>query len=264
MKIDGKNVDMLQWLKDTGGNNAIKRFSAQQTAAQASQQNTTAPKKLTNEAAAALKTQMQFSKAGIVSGMTTDNTLASYLGQLKALQTATAPTAGVTAAATQAANANGNATTVTGANNTVNLNEGAGLVKNYTVTVNGAGNSITGYNGGQQNNAVTVSGNANRMLAGENVRNSTVTVKGGENTVNLASNASNNTVAITGENVKVSIGTEGLSSGSNQNWNISVAASNVEVSVFNGKATVTMADELKDKYKVVVDNTAKSVTITAI
>jgi hypothetical protein len=263
MKVDGKNVDMLQWLKDTGGANAIKRFSTQQVQNQASQQ-TTPARKLSTEDAAALKIQMQYAKAGVVPGVTQDTTLSSYLTQLKALQTSTTLAAANGAAATQTAGTNGNTTAVTGKNNTIDFSSNSGQVKNNTVTVNGHSNVVRGFNGGQQNNAFTVTGSANRLFAGNNVTNSTVNVQGGGNTVTLASQASNNTVSVTGNNVKVAIGSEGLAAGSNQNWNISVAASNVEVNVVNGQASVNMSDELKNEYKVSIDNTAKTVSITPI
>jgi hypothetical protein len=264
MKVDGKNVDMLQWLKDTGGANAIKRFSTQQVQNQATQQ-TTPAQKLSTEDAAALKIEMQYAKAGVVPGVTEDTTLSSYLTQLKALQTSTTPAAANTgAAAPKTTGTNGNTTAVTGKNNTVDFSSNSGQVNNNTVTVNGHGNVVRGFNGGQQNNAFTITGSSNRLFAGNDVTNSTVNVQGGGNTVTLASQASNNTVSVTGNNVKLAIGSEGLTAGSNQNWNISVAASNVEVNVVNGQASVSMSDELKNNYKVSIDNTAKTVSITPI
>jgi hypothetical protein len=260
MKVNGKDADMLQWLHDTGGTNAIKRFATQQTTTQAT--NATTANTLSKEAAADLKNQMAYAKAGITPG-TEATTISSFLANLKDLQKAPAGT-GQNTNAVQFSTAKTNTATVKGAFNTVDFRSQMALEQNNKVNVNGEGNIVRGYNGGQTNNTMTVTGNANRVLAGGNVSGGTVSINGGHNTVNLATEASNNKVAVTGSNVKVNIGSEGLAAGSNQNWNINVAASNVEVNVANGKATVNMAEELKDKYKVTIDNTAKSVTITAI
>jgi hypothetical protein len=260
MKVNGKNVDMLQWLHDTGGANAIKRFATQQATGQTA--NASAAKTLSKEEAANLKNQLAYNKAGITPGADA-NTISSFLAKLKDLQTAP-PAAGQNTNAVQFTTTKTNTATVKGAFNSIDFRSQAVLEQNNKVNVNGEGNIIRGYNGGQANNTMNVTGNANRVLAGENVSNSEVTLSGAHNTVNLSAEASGNTVAVTGSNVKVNIGSQGLSAGSNQKWNINVAASNVEVNVVNGKATVNMAEELKDKYKVTIDNTAKSVTITAI
>jgi hypothetical protein len=260
MKVNGKDVDILQWLHDTGGANAIKRFATQQTAGQTQQASTA--KALSKEDAANLRNQLAYSKAGLTPG-TDATTISSFLAQLKDLQAAP-PAASQNTNAVQFNNAAKNSANVKGAFNSVDFRSQAALEQNNTVNITGEGNIVRGYNGGQTNNTMTVTGNANRVLAGQNVANSAVTLNGAHNTVNMAAEASGNTVAVTGSNVKVNIGSEGLATGSNQNWNINVAASNVEVNVTNGQANVTMADDLKDKYKVTIDNTAKSVTITAV
>jgi hypothetical protein len=259
MKVNGKNVDMLQWLHDTGGASAVKRFATEQAAGQTQK---AAPKTLSKEDAANLKNQLAFNKAWLAPGSDA-GTISSFLAKLKDLQTAP-PAAGQNTNTVQLPNSATNKANVKGSFNSVDFGSKAAFGQNNTVNVNGEGNIIRGYNGGQSNNAMTITGNTNRVLAGQNVSGSSLTLNGAHNTVNLAGEASNNTVAVTGSNVKVNIGSEGLGAGSNQKWNINVAASNVEVNVVNGKATVNMAEEMKDKYKVTIDNTAKSVTITAV
>jgi hypothetical protein len=260
MQVNGKNVDVIQWLRDTGGANAIKRFSTQQATTQTTQSNT--PKALSKENALALKTQLAYNKAGVAPGADAD-TISTFLAKLKDLA-ATVPAAARNTNAVQFNDTKTNTATVKGAFNSIDFRSQAALEQNNTVTVTGEGNIVRGYNGGQTNNTMNVTGNANRVIAGQNVSGSAVTLNGAHNTVNLGTEASGNTVAVNGNNVKVNIGSEGLAAGSNQNWKISVAASNVEVSVVNGKASVNMAEELKDTYKVTIDNTAKSVTITAV
>ena len=260
MKVNGKNVDMLQWLHDTGGANAIKRFATQQTTGQP--HNGTTAKAMSKEIAANLQNQLAYAKAGMTPAANAD-TISSFLAKLKDLSVAP-PAAGHNTNAVQFNNAAANTTNVKGTFNSIDFRSQTALERNNTVNVNGEGNIVRGYNGGQTNNTMTVTGNANRVLAGQDVGNNAVTVSGGHNTVNLASEASGNTVAVTGNNVKVNIGSQGLASGSNQNWNINVAASNVEVNVTNGTATVNMAEAMKDNYKVTIDNTAKTVTITAV
>jgi hypothetical protein len=260
MKVNGKDVDMLQWLHDTGGANAVKRFATQQTTGQTQEAPTA--KTLSKEDAANLRNQMAYDKAGLTPGADA-TTLSSFLAKLKDLQAAP-PAASQNTNAVQFNNTAKNTANVKGAFNSVDFRSQAALEENNTVNVNGEANIVRGYNGGQANNTMTVTGNSNRVLAGQNVTGSAVTLNGAHNTVNMAAEASNNTVAVTGSNVKVNIGSEGLAAGSNQNWNINVAASDVEVNVTNGQATATMAEDLKDQYKVTIDNTAKSVTITAI
>jgi hypothetical protein len=260
MQVNGKNVDILQWLHDTGGTNAVKRFATQQAAGQT--QKATGAKALSKEDAANLKNQLAFNKAGLTPGTEAD-TISSFLAKLKDLETTPAAATQNTNAVQLPANAT-NKATVKGSFNSVDFGTQTGTAQNNTINVTGEGNILRGYNGGQANNTMNVTGNTNRVLAGQNVSSTAVTLNGGHNTVNLAGKASNNAVAVTGNNVKVSIGSEGLAAGSNQNWKINVAASNVEVNVVNGKATVNMSDELKDNYKVTIDNTAKSVTITAV
>ncbi len=260
MKVNGKNIDMLQWLHDTGGANAIKRFATQQTGGQT--QNSSTAQALSKEAAANLRNQLAYGKAAMVPGSNAD-TISSFLANLKDLSAAP-PAAIKNTNAVQFTNAAANTANVKGTFNSIDFRSQTALELNNTVTVNGEGNIVRGYNGGQTNNAMNVTGNANRVLAGQNVANGAITVNGGHNTVNLASEASGNTVAVTGNNVKVNIGSQGLASGSNQNWNINVAASNVEVNVANGTATVNMAENQKDNYKVTIDNTAKTVTVTAV
>jgi hypothetical protein len=260
MIVNGKNVDMLQWLHDTGGGNAVKRFAAPQTTGQT--ENVSTAKTLSKEDAANLKNQLAYAKAGITPGAGAD-TISSFLAKLKDLQAAP-PAAGQNTNAVQFGNAAANAATVKGSFNSVDFQSPSALEQNNTVAVNGEGNIVRGYNGGQTNNTVNVTGNSNRVLAGQNVSNSAVTLNGAHNTVNLAEESSGNTVAVNGSNVKVNIGSAGLAAGSNQNWNINVSASNIEVSVVNGKATVNMAEDLQDKYTVTIDNTAKSVTVTPV
>jgi hypothetical protein len=260
MKVNGKNVDVLQWLHDTGGANAVKRFATQQAAGQTQKASTA--KTLSKEEAANLKNQLAFNKAGVTPG-TDATTISSFLAKLKDLQAAP-PAASQNTNAIQFTTTKTNTATIKGSFNSVDFRSQAAPEQKNTVTINGEGNIVRGYSGGQTNNTLNVTGNTNRVLAGGNVSNSAVTLNGAHNTVNLATEASNNKIAVTGSNVKVNVGSEGLAAGSNQNWNINVAASNVEVNVVNGKATVNMAEELKDKYKVTIDNTAKSVTITAV
>ena len=264
MKVNGTQVDALQWLQETGGTNAIKRFSAQQVQAQSTQKKPSDQLALSKEDAAALKMQVQYNRAGIVPGAAAD-AMTSYLAQLKAQKALAAeqPTAAHANNTVSTGPAKTNTTAVTGKNNSVDFRAPTGTAQNNAVTVAGEGNIVQGYNGGQKNNTITVTGDTNRLFAGENVSNSAATLEGSRNTVNFGADASGDTVAVKGSGVKVSIGSAGLAEGSNQNWKISVEADNVDVSVVNGKATVNMSDEQKSKYEVSIDDAAKSVSIMA-
>jgi hypothetical protein len=266
MQVNGKQVDAIQWLRDTGGKNAIKRFSPDQAQAATASAKTT----LSKQGAADLKNQLLLNKVSVVPGITTAATSSaiSMLAQLKSAQTpAVSQFAKPAAPNTNTVDFNNTATntaSVNGGNNTVDFRSKTGAAQKNTVAITGQNNIVRGYNGGQTNNTITVAGDANRLYAGQNVSNTTANIKGGGNTVNLGENASNNTVAVAGNNVKVEIGTQGLAAGSNQGWNINVAANDVQVSIVNGKATVAMADDLKAKYKVTIDDLTKSVNVMAV
>jgi hypothetical protein len=189
--------------------------------------------------------------------------ISSYLNQLRALQPSTQTTIPVTNTINLNASA-GNQGTANGKNNTIDFRSNSGNVKSNSVMVSGNGNSVIGYNGGQETNTMAVTGDSNRIFAGQNVSNNSVKVTGGKNNIALAENASQNSVTVKGNNVKVSIGSQGITNGSNQNWNISVAADNVEVQVVNGKASVNIAENMKDKYKVSIDNTNKTLSVTTV
>jgi hypothetical protein len=270
MKVDGKEVNALQWLRETGGNNAIKRFSENQTSQQATQKAAGDHVTLSREATAALKAQMQFNKASVLTGIsatTAPTDIYTLLAQQKAAQATTVPQTVQPAPPdtnqVEFNNAKTNKTQVTGNYNTIDFRANAGPVRDNTINLAGEGNLVRGYNGGQKNNTMTVAGDTNRLYAGQGVAHTAVTVKGSQNTVNLGTQASNNAVSVTGNNVKVSIGSAGQTAGSNQNWKINVAANDVEVAVVNGTAQVNMADELKSKYKVTIDDAAKTVSVTA-
>jgi hypothetical protein len=260
MQVNGKQVDALQWLRDTGGANADKRFTTKQSAAGAAE---SAKPSLTKDQAALLKNQMKLNKAQVVTGMSSDN-ISTYLSQLKALQPATQTTAIIDTNSVNFSSPKTNTASISGKNNSVDFRSTTGIVNDNSVTLSGNGNTVRGYNGGQKNNTLAITGDTNRVFAGQGVSGAAVTVKGSNNHVTLAENASNSSVTITGQNVKVSIGSEGLTAGSNQNWKISVAADNVEVTMVNGKASVNMAEDMKDKYKVTIDDTKKTVSVTAV
>jgi hypothetical protein len=267
MQVNGKQVDAIQWLRDTGGKNAIKRFSPNQAPAAAAPEKTA----ISKQDAADLKNQLLLNKVSVVPGITTTaaSSALSMLSQLKTAQTPVVAPQNTKPAAPNMNtinfnNAATNTATVNGGNNTVDFRSKTGVAQKNTVAITGNNNIVRGYNGGQTNNTITVGGDANRLYAGQNVSNTTANIKGAGTTVNLGENASNNTVAVTGNNVKVEIGTQGLSAGSNQGWNINIAANDVQVSIVNGKATVTMADDLKDKYKVTINDQTKSVNVVAV
>jgi hypothetical protein len=259
MQVNGKQVDALQWLRETGGVNAEKRLSTPQPSSTKKTDKIT----ISKDEASALKNQMQIAKAGVIPGANSD-TISSYLTQLKAL----APT--TPSAITKDTNTvtfttpTTNTASAKGKNNTIDFRSEMGVVSNNSVTTTGNNNIVRGYNGGQKNNTMAVTGDTNRIYAGQGVSTTAISVKGEKNNVTLAENASNNKVSVSGNNVKVSIGTEGLTPGSNQNWNISVAASNMEVTVTNGKASVNMAEDMKDKYKVTIDDAKKTVSVTPV
>jgi len=259
MQVNGKQVDALQWLRETGGANAIKRLSTEQSTSTKKSDKVT----LSKDDAAAMKNQMNIAKASVIPGANTD-TISSYLTQLKALASTTPSVLTKDTNTVTFTTPAINTVSAKGKNNTIDFRSDTGVVKSNSVMVTGNENIVRGYNGGQKNNAMTVNGDTNRIYAGQNISNTTMSVKGGKNNVTLAENASNNKVAIIGNNVKVSIGTEGLSQGSNQNWNISVAADNTEVTISNGKASVNMAQDIKDNYKVTIDNAKKTVSVTPV
>lgn len=261
MQVNGKPVDTIQWLRETGGANADKRFSSTQSTVKP---DTTKKVTLDKDESALLKSQVQFNKASVAPGMTPDK-VSTYISQLKALQ----PPAQTTTLASSTNSVSftspkTNTAAVTGNNNYIDFRSNTAGVDNNTITVTGNENVARGYNGGQKNNTVTITGDSNRTYAGQGVSNTSITIKGGKNNVSLADNASANKVSIAGNNVKVSLGSAGLAAGSNQNWNISVAANNVEVNVVNGQATVAMANEDTSKYNVTVDNVKKTVSVTAL
>jgi uncharacterized glyoxalase superfamily protein PhnB len=259
MQVNGKKVDVLEWLRETGGANAVKRFSAEQSSSVKKSDKAT----LSKDDAAALKSQMQIAKAAVIPGANTD-AISSYLAQLKALESATKATVTKDTNTVAFTTPTTNSASTKGINNTVDFQSTMGVVNNNTVAVTGNGNIVRGFSGGQKNNTMTVTGDTNRIYAGQSVSNTTMSVKGGNNSVTLSENASNNNITISGNNVKVAVGTAGLEPGSNQNWTISVAADNVEVSVVNGKASVNMAQGMEDKYKVTIDNAKKTVSVTAV
>ena len=260
MQVNGKPVDTIQWLRETGGANADKKFSSTQSTVKP---DTAKKTTLDKDESALLRSQVQLNKASVAPGMTPDK-VSTYISQLKALQ----PPA-QTALASSTNNVSftspkTNTSAVTGSNNYIDFRSNTAGADNNSITVTGNENVARGYNGGQKNNTMTITGDSNRMYAGQGVSNTSITVKGGHNNVSLADNASANKVSIAGNNVKVSLGSAGLAAGSNQNWNISVAANNVEVNVVNGQATVAMANEDKSKYNVTVDNVKKTVSVTAL
>jgi hypothetical protein len=270
MKVDGKEVNALQWLRDTGGKNAIKRFSGNQAGEQAIQKAAVDRVTLSREATAALKAQMQYNKASVLSGTNVAASTADIYSMLPQQRAAQTTPAAQNVQATppdtnrvEFNNAKTNKAVVKGSNNTVDFRANAGPVRDNTLNVAGEGNLVRGYNGGQKNNTMTVTGDTNRLYTGQAVADTVVTVKGSENTVNLGTRASGNTVSVTGNNVKVSISSAGQTAGANQNWKIDVAANDIEVAVVNGKAQVNMADELKGTYKVTIDDAAKTVSVTA-
>jgi hypothetical protein len=194
----------------------------------------------------------------------TGNKVSEYLNQLNELKPATPGPKAADSNRVDFDSSKTGSATVNGINNTVDFRSAAGGVENNSVAVTGGGNTVRGYNGGQKNNTVAVTGDGNRVYAGQGVSNAAVTVKGNASSVTLGENASGTTVAVSGNNVKVTVGSQGLAAGSNQNWNISIAADGVEVSVVNGKASVMTPDAVKDNYKVEIDDAKKTVSVTAV
>lgn len=264
MKVEGKDVEALKWLKETGGRNAIKRFSNQTVSEGAGKTH----QGINAESSAVLKAQTQYAIADQLSGGSAGTTALDMLNELAQKRGAVVktndPQGDSKGNSVLFTNIKANNVTVNGTANAVNFHSQSSPVRNNTVMVNGEGNQIRGYNGGQTGNSMDVAGDANRVFAGEGVSRSTVTVEGNENIVNLGTEASNNQVTIAGNNSKITIGTQGLNSGSNQNWKINVQGNNVEVNIFNGKVDVKMAEEEKNKYKITIDEIKKSVEITLL
>ena len=261
-------VDILQWLHDTGGNNAIKRFSTDtinQQTQQSAQSNAQPAAKVTlsKNDVATLKASMQYNRAAQIVGFSGGNVI-----NLSSLTGNTAlPAAPVkTPVDTNQTNFNPgskstNKATVTGKNNTVNFTSSFGNAANNTVSVNGNQNMVRGYNGGQTANNISITGNANTLMAGEATAKNTISVQGQNNAINLGSNASSNTLAVKGNNVSISMGSQATGAANSQGWNITVNANNVNVQVVNGKATVNVAEEDKNKYTISINNETKSINV---
>jgi len=272
MEVNGRQVDMLSWLKETGGASAVKRFKTPSTtaAAQTTSSSTADRVTLSREAVAALRTQVQYNSAGALLGQSgvppsTSGTMNELLQQVNPLN-ALPPTAAEMVAKNNTVRVNpadvaANAINANGTGNIVDFT-GEGRARNNAVTVNGDANYIRAYNGGQQGNAVSVTGSDNRVYAGAGAQGNNVTVKGSGSTVSQGEETAGTAVTIAGNNVTVSFG--GNNAAANKNWKVSVTASDVEVNVVNGKAGVNMAQDLKDKYTVTIDNERRTVSVAAV
>lgn len=216
-------MDIIQWLRDTGGKNAIQRFSSQNV------QTLPKPTAQTTQSAA-------------------QKPAAEYAPSAKNLSAPTYDKAG----------------TINGTlNNTIDFSSNLGIAAKNNITVEGQNNYVRGYNGTQKNNTINIAGNGNRILAGPNTANNTMQVTGSGNAVLFAQDAANNKLSIQGNNVKVNMGMAGGPS-ANNGWNIHVNANNVEVSISNGKAKVNVAETMKDRLKISIDEKTRTVSVSEI
>jgi hypothetical protein len=264
-------VDILQWLHDTGGNNAIKRFSTdtinQQTQQSAqSNQQPAAKVTLSKNDVATLKASMQYNRAAQIVGFSGGNVI-----NLSSLASTTAlPAAPVKATAeTNRTSFNPepkstNTANVSGKNNMVDFTSSYGRATNNNVTVTGNRNMVRGYNGGQTANSISIKGNTNTLMAGEATVKNTISVQGQNNAINLGSNASSNTLVVKGNNVSISMGSQATGAANSQGWNIDVNANNVNVQIVNGTATVNVAEEDKNKYSISINNETKSISVASV
>lgn len=267
MQVNGRQVDMLSWLKETGGNSSVKRFkTASTTAAEPAAGDRLT---LSSEAAAALRTQVRYNSAGSLLSLngvppTTEETMNELLQRINPLNDLP-PTAAdlVNAESTVRFNPGQqqqNTVNARGIGNVVDFT-GSGTAANNTVMVQGNANYVRAYNGGQNGNTLMVQGDDTRIYAGSGSSSNMVDMKGSGNTVSLGEQNNGNSIRVSGSNVTLNM--SGNASGSNGAWTVSVAASNVDVSILDGKGSVNMADALKDTYKISIDNEKRTITVSA-
>jgi hypothetical protein len=148
-----------------------------------------------------------------------------------------------------------NRVTLNGANNTVDMsgNPGAGVSRATFQATGGA--AIT-------NARVNVTGNANEVrFNGGRQDNATLAVNGSNNKVNVGNNVDNANINLAGNNVTVNMAANGAMGKSQNGWNINVSASNLAVTVENGKATVQGAGG-NENLNIEIDNEKRTVTVT--
>jgi hypothetical protein len=262
-------VDILQWLHDTGGNNAIKRFSADSATEQSqSAQTGTKPAAnvtLSKNDAASLKSSLQYNRVAQIVGFSGGN----VINLSNPTNSTTMPvTQAKTPVDTNRVNFNResdstNTAAVTGKNNVVDFSSPYGYSANNKVAITGNRNTIRGYNGGQSANTVSITGNSNSIMAADETAKNTVSVIGNNNNAALGSNTASNTVSVKGNSVSVLIGSQAEGENSNQGWNISVSADNINVQIVNGKAQVNVSDQDKNKYQISINNDTKSVVVSS-
>jgi hypothetical protein len=217
-------ADMISWLRQTGGFSAIKRFSSDQTQSQ------------------------------------TSSVLQSLLQKKSANP---AFSSGNNAAGTTVYGQSGKSNVVDAKGNRVDFASRYGAGNDNAVTINGEKNYVRGYNGGQKNNIFDITGNGNRLFAGQNASGNTMKINGGGNLAMFADGAADNKLDIKGDNVRVNFGMAG-GSAANSGWNIQVATNNVEITISDGKAQVKVADEMKDKLAIKIDENSKTVSVTEL
>ncbi|MDD5672793.1 MAG: hypothetical protein PHC61_01400 [Chitinivibrionales bacterium] len=262
-------IDILQWLKDTGGKNADSRFKPSDTQTPNENQSTSKISFNTNQVNA-LKADQKYNYASQLLGFNKISDTVDIISNLAARPLKAVPQQ----PQNQSVNTNrvdfnqaGNGTnkaTVTGNYNVVDFTSNSKLSSKNNVTVNGSQNTIRAYNGGQTNNSVQVTGNTNKMLIGNNASNNTLAISGASNSITLGEQASQNQVSIKGNNVSVSMGGEGLASGGNQQWKIDVNGSDVNVSIVNGKASVNVGAGKESQYKIAVNDLNKTISVSMI
>jgi hypothetical protein len=257
-------VDILQWLKDTGGKNADSRFSKPLKTENTDTANT-AKISLNSNQISALKSNRLYDTASQLLGFNKNTDTVDILSNLAARPLQAVPQAKTKAAAdtnrvqfTQVANAS-NKANVTGSNNVVDFTSNGAFTNKNTVTINGNQNTVRGYNGGQTSNLTNITGNTNRVMMGQNTATNTMAITGNNSFISLGDQVSSNKITVTGNNVSISVGSQG--SGSNSGWTMNINAGNVNVSIVNGKASVNTGAMDISKYNISVNNETKTISV---
>lgn len=119
--------------------------------------------------------------------------------------------------------------------------------------------------GGIVNNIVAVAGNANAVqFTGSMQKNNDLAVTGNNNSVSLGNGVSGADVDVTGNNVTVAMGGDNPLTDNQSGWTVSVNASNVNVTIQDGRARVTEGTTgALEGMTVEVDNANRTVKIYA-
>jgi hypothetical protein len=260
-------IDILSWLKQTGGRNFINRRAEERAAQQPAQTQPAATKvTLSKSAIASIKAENQINLVNQVTNARQTETLPVDILKLDSPRPPKPPSVRNNPANNQVNFGAGNAgttntATVNGRTNTVDFTANAQVATNNKVAVTGDANLVRGYNGGQNNNTVNIQGSNNRLMFGQNAGSNTVTAVGNGNRIELGSTSGAN-VQVTGSNVNISVGgAQGGNTAADSGWTVNINASNVTVFIKNGTAELTGSDKEKERLTITIDKNNKKIQV---